>query len=245
MPEHGSGRVADVIDAMAFERLLSASGPTAGQVVRPSDGTVPKEIVFIQCAGSRAPALHKSYCSKICCMYTAKQAILYRHRVHEGQAFVFYIDVRAAGKRYDEFTQRAMEEDGAVYLRGKVSRVFRDGDKLMVLGADTLSGRAVEIHADMVVVAPAMVPRASTRQLARLLSLASDEDGWLLPQDGNRRVVEGARPGVFLAGTVTGPMDIPETVAHASAAAAEVLKMFAVREPAPGGTGALSIPVGR
>jgi heterodisulfide reductase subunit A len=230
MPEYGGGRVADVVDSLAFERMLSASGPTAGQVRRPSDGKVPRQVVFIQCAGSRAPELHKAYCSKICCMYTAKQAILYRHRVHDGQAYVFYIDVRAAGKRYDEFTQRAMEEDEVVYLRGKVSRLFRSGEKVTVLGADTLSGRPVRIPADMVVLAPAMVPRASTARLAHLLSLNADEDGWLAPDDSNRRPVEAAQRGVFLAGSVTGPMDIPETVAHASGAAAQVLKAFAGHE---------------
>ncbi len=227
MPEYGGGRVLDVIDALAFERLLSASGPTAGKVQRPSDGAVPREVVFIQCAGSRSPEIHKSYCSKICCMVTAKQAILYRHRVRDGQAYVFYIDIRAAGKRYDEFSQRAMEEDEVIYLRGKVSRVFRQGDRVMVWGADTLSGQPVRIAADLVVVAPALVPRPSTQALADGLALASDKDGWLLPVDPVLRPIETARPGIFLAGSVTGPMDIPETVAHASGAAARALGLLA------------------
>jgi heterodisulfide reductase subunit A len=231
MPEYGGGRLPDVVDALAFERLLSASGPTGGKVQRPSDGAVPREVAFIQCAGSRAPQLHMSYCSKICCMYAAKQAILYRHRVHDGQAYVFYIDIRAAGKRYDEFTQRAMEDDRVLYIRGKVSRVFRRGDKVIVWGADTLSGRAVQIAADLVVVAPALVPRASTLRLAGLLGLAADASGWLLPSDTNLSPTLTARPGVYLAGTVAGPMDIPETVARASAAAAQVLAQFADRTP--------------
>ncbi|MCX7683578.1 MAG: CoB--CoM heterodisulfide reductase iron-sulfur subunit A family protein [Anaerolineae bacterium] len=226
MPEYGGGRIADVIDGLAFERLLSASGPTSGKVLRPSDGTVPREVVFIQCAGSREPERHLSYCSKICCMYAAKQAMLYRHRVHEGQAYVFYIDIRAAGKRYDEFTQRAMEDEHVVYLRGKVSRLVREDGKVIVLGADTLSGRQVEIAADMVVVAPALVPRPETRRLAGMLGLPTDEHGWLLPLEPNLHPVETIRPGVFLAGTVVGPMDIPETVAHASGAAAMVLSLF-------------------
>jgi heterodisulfide reductase subunit A len=229
MPEYGGGHVPDVIDALSFERLLSSSGPTVGQVRRPSDGREPREIVFIQCAGSRDPEKHLPYCSKICCMYTAKQATLYGHRVHGGQAYIFYIDIRAAGKGYDEFTQRAMEDENVVYLRGKVSRVFRQGDKVMVWGADTLSDRQVQIKADMVVVAPAMRPRPETARLATMLGLPTDEHGWLLPLDSNTHPVETHRPGVFLAGAGTGPMDIPETVAHASGAAAQVLKLFSRR----------------
>jgi heterodisulfide reductase subunit A len=226
MPEYGEGRVPDVIDALTFERLLSSSGPTAGQVRRPSDGKVPREVVFVQCAGSRDPEKHLPYCSKICCMVAAKQAILYRHRVHEGQAYVFYIDIRAAGKGYDEFTQRAMEEEHVVYLRGKVSRIFREGDKVVVWGADTLSGRQVQVEADLVIVAPALLPRPETKRLTEMLGLATDEHGWLVPLDANTHPAETARPGVFLAGTGAGPMDIPETVAHASGAAAQVLKLF-------------------
>ncbi|MBN1178465.1 MAG: CoB--CoM heterodisulfide reductase iron-sulfur subunit A family protein [Anaerolineae bacterium] len=226
MPEYGGGNVPDVIDALAFERLLSASGPTAGEIKRPSDGKVPKELVFIQCAGSREPEKHNAHCSKVCCMYTAKQSILYRHRVHDGQAYVFYIDIRAGGKRYDEFTQRAMEEGNTVYLRGKVSRVFRDGDKVTVWGADTLSGRQVQIDADLVVLAPALLPRPETRRLAEMLGVGIDDAGWLVPLNGNMNPVETNRPGIFLAGTGTGPMDIPESVSHASGAAAKVLKRF-------------------
>lgn len=229
MPEYGRGQVPDVIDALAFERLLSSSGPTGGQVRRPSDGRIPEEVVFIQCAGSRDPEKHLSYCSKICCMVTAKQASLYRHRVHDGQAYVFYIDIRAAGKGYDEFTQRAMEDDGVVYVRGKVSRLFRRQDRVIVLGADTLSNRQIQIAADLVVVAPALKSHPETLRLADMLGLPADRHGWLLPLNDNMHPVETLRPGVFVAGTGTGPMDIPETVAHASGAAAQVLKLFSVR----------------
>jgi heterodisulfide reductase subunit A len=226
MPEYGGGKVPDVIDGLAFERLLSASGPTRGKICRPSDGKEPQEVVFVQCAGSREPEKHMPYCSKLCCMYTAKQATLYHHRVHHGQTYIFYIDIRAAGKRYDEFTQRAMEDEQVIYLRGKVSRIFRQDGKVMVWGADTLSGQQVQIAADMVVVAPAFLSRSTTHPLAEMLGLPTDEHGWLLPLDSNIHPVETVRPGVFLAGTGTGPMDIPETVAHASGAAAQVLKLF-------------------
>jgi len=227
MPEYGGGRVPDVIDTLAFERILSSSGPTAGKVRRPSDGRVPREVVFIQCAGSRDPQAHLSYCSKICCMITAKQATLYRHRVHEGQAYVFYIDIRAAGKGYDEFTQRAMEDEQVVYLRGKVSRLFRRDGQVVVWGADTLSNQQIEISADLVVLALALQPHPETGRLAEMLHLPTDQHGWLLPLESNAHPVETSRPGIFLAGAATGPMDIPETVGHASAAAAQVLRLFA------------------
>jgi heterodisulfide reductase subunit A len=225
--EYGRGEVPDVIDGLAFERLLSASGPTAGKVLRPSDGKEPKEVVFVQCAGSRDPELGVPFCSKICCMYTAKHAMLYEHRVPDGQAYIFYIDIRSAGKHYEEFVQRAMEEDGALYLRGKVSKIFRDDGKVVVWGVDTLSDRQVEIAADLVVLATAMVPSKGTRKLAEMLGLETDEFGFFSAAEGNMQPVETSRPGIFLAGAGISPKDIPETVAQASGAAAKVLSLFA------------------
>jgi heterodisulfide reductase subunit A2 len=226
LPEYGGGRIKDVIDGLAFERLLAASGPTAGKVQRPSDGKTPKEVVFVQCSGSRDPERGMPYCSKICCMYTAKQAILYKHSVHDGQAYVFYIDVRSGGKGYEEFLNRAQEEDGVVYLRGKVSKLFQDGDKIMVRGADTLSGRTVEIEADLVVLATAMIAKNSSAEVASLLGLQIDPQGFFLAMNEELEPVSSGQPGVFLAGAALGPKDIPETVAQASGAAAKVLSMF-------------------
>jgi heterodisulfide reductase subunit A len=226
-PEYGGGTIPDVIDGLAFERWLSASGPTAGRVLRPSDGREAKNVVFVQCAGSRDPTQGVSYCSKICCMYTAKQAMLLRHRVPDARVFVFYIDVRSAGKGYEEFVQRAAEEDHVLYLRGKVSRLFRDGDKVIVWGADTISGENVEVAADLVVLATPMVPSEASGELAGVLQLETDEFGFFGAVDDMIRPVESSRPGIFLAGAGLGPKDIPETVAQASAAAGKVLALFA------------------
>ena len=227
MGEYGGGQVPDVIDALAMERLLSASGPTSGMMRRPSDGKEPREVVWIQCAGSRDPELHMPYCSKACCMYSSKQAMLYKHKVHHGQAYVFYIDIRSAGKGYEEFIQRAMEEDRVLYVRGKVSKVFREGDKVIVWGVDTLTGLPVEVPADLVVVAPAMVPSAGTQELAEMLGLRVDEFGWWIEQDGNLQPVNTRRNGIFLAGAGIGPKDIQEAVAQGSGAAGKVLSLFA------------------
>ncbi len=225
--EYGAGRIPDVIDGLAFERLLSASGPTAGKIRRPSDGKEPKTVVFVQCAGSRDPEHHMPYCSKICCMYTAKHAMLYKHRVHDGQAIVFYIDIRSAGKGYEEFVQRAITEERVLYIRGKVARIYREDGKVIVRGVDTLSGKQVEVAADMVVLAVAMVPRITTGALAEKLGIEVDEHGFLVEADGNLNPVETNRPGIFLAGAAAGPKDIPETVSQASGAAGKVLSLFA------------------
>jgi heterodisulfide reductase subunit A len=226
LSEYGAGKVPDVIDALAFERLLAASGPTAGKVLRPSDGKEPKEVVFVQCSGSRDPERGVPYCSKICCMYTAKQAILYKHRVPDGQAYVFYIDVRAGGKGYEEFVNRAQEHDRVVYLRGKVSKLFRQGDKVHVKGADTLSNRTVEIDADLVVLANAVVPRFENQQLAHDLGLDVDADGFFIPGNEEFSPMSSSQEGIFFAGVNLGPKDIPETVAQASGAAAKVLSLL-------------------
>jgi heterodisulfide reductase subunit A len=224
--EYGAGLVPDVIDALGMERLLSASGPTAGIMRRPSDGKEPREVVWIQCAGSRDPELAMPYCSKVCCMYSAKQAMLYKHKVHDGQATVFYIDIRSAGKRYEEFVQRAMEEDRVLYVRGKVSKVFREGEKVMVWGVDTLSGLPVEVAADLVVISPAMIPSEGTRQMSEMLGLTVDEFGWWTESEGNLAPLETGRAGIFLAGAGAGPKDIPEAVAQGSGAAGKVLSLF-------------------
>jgi heterodisulfide reductase subunit A len=226
LPEYGGGKIPDVVDGLAFERLLAASGPTAGKVLRPSDGKTPLEVVFVQCSGSRDPERGVPYCSKICCMYTAKQAILYKHHVPQGQAYVFYIDVRAGGKGYEEFLNRAQEEDGVVYLRGKVSKLFQEGDKIMIKGADTLSNRTVEIAADMVVLATAVIPRTTSRQIAEMLGLVMDDHGFFTASDEEMEPMVSIVPGIYLAGAGLGPKDIPETVAQASGAAAKVLSMF-------------------
>ncbi|MFX0092040.1 MAG: 4Fe-4S binding protein [Candidatus Hodarchaeota archaeon] len=227
MAEYGYGQNPDVITGLELERILSASGPTIGIVKRPSDRKIPKKVVFIQCSGSRDPEHHKAYCSKICCMYTAKHALLYKHAVHDGEAYVFYIDIRAAGKDYEEFVNRVMEEERITYIRGKVSKVFKRGDKTIVWGVDTLSGKAVEIEANMVVLAQAIVPNQHTQALANQLKVAVDADGFLKEAHPKLRPVESITSGIFFAGAAQGPKDIPEAVAQASAAASKAVGILA------------------
>ncbi len=226
MAEYGYGKYPDVIDGLQFERLCSASGPTKGKILRPSDHKEPKEVVFIQCVGSRDPEMHCSYCSKICCMYTAKHAMLYKHHVPDGQAYIFYIDIRSGGKGYEEFVQRAVEEDSVLYLRGKVSKIFEERGKIRVWGVDTLSGKDIEIDADMVVLAMAMRPSKGAEELAKKLKIALDKDGFLAEAHPKLRPVESVTSGVFLAGAAQAPKDIPEAVAQASGAASKAIAIL-------------------
>ena len=231
LPAYGGGDDPDVITGLQFERLASASGPTGGEIRRPSDGKVPRTVAFLQCAGSRDAAKGRASCSKICCMYTAKHAMLYRHKVEDGRAFVLCMDVRTAGKGYDEFHRRAVEHDGAVYLRSRAARIHRDGEVLVVQAADTLDGgRRIELRADLVVLATAAVPQPDVGRLAQMLGIQADGQGWLSEAHPKLRPVETNTAGVFLAGACQGPKDIPETVAQASAVAAKVLGLFAADE---------------
>lgn len=233
--EYGYGKYKDIINGLQFERLLSATGPTGGKVLKPSDGTVPKTVVFLKCIGSRHPSKGLTYCSKICCMYTAKHAMLYKHHVHDGRAYVFYIDIRAGGKDYDEFVRRGIEEEGSIYLRGRVSRIYKKNGKLIVLGSDTLSGTSVEIEADMVVLAAAMRPSSGYIKLARMLGLSYNKYGFFQEAHPKLKPIETNVAGVFLAGACQAPKDIPESVGLASGAASKVLGLFSAdmleREP--------------
>ncbi len=220
--EYGYGKYKDVIDSLQFERLVSASGPTGGVLKRPSDGAIPKSVVFVACVGSRDNAKGVAYCSKICCMYTAKHTMLYKHKVHDGQAHVFYMDIRSGGKGYDEFVRRAIEQDGANYYRGRVSKITEENGKLLVRGADTLSGLPITVEADLVVLASAMRPAPGIEELAQKLNVGYDEHGFLMESHPKLRPVETNAAGVYIAGAVHAPKDIPESVAQASAAASKV-----------------------
>jgi len=233
--EYGYGRFKDVINGLEFERMLSASGPTSGKVLRPSDGKEPKVVVFIQCAGSRDPRKGVPYCSRICCMYTAKHSMLLKHKCPGVKAIVFYIDIRAGGKGYEEFVRRAEEEEGATFIRGRVSRIYQKGNKLIVKGVDTLTGSQLEVEADLVVLATAIMPQEDAKELAQKLGISYDEYGFFTEAHPKLRPVETSKAGVFLAGCAQAPKDIPDVVAQASGAASKVLALFSnkelVREP--------------
>ncbi len=224
--EYGGGAIPDVITSMQYERMLSASGPTGGHVKRPSTGEEPRNVVFIQCVGSRDKSVGRPYCSGFCCMYTAKQAILTKDHIPDSQSFVFYMDIRSPGKMYDEFTRRAMEEYGARYIRGRVSQVYQRGDKVMVRGADTLTGATVEVEADLVVLAVGAEAAKGASELAEKLRISYDTYGFYMESHPKLKPVETNTAGVYLAGSCQGPKDIPSSVGQGSAAAAKVLALF-------------------
>ncbi len=220
----------DVITSLEFERLTNAAGPTAGKLLRPSDGEHPHTIVFVQCVGSRCSACAekgKEYCSKICCMYTAKHAMLTRDKYPDTDVYVFYIDVRTPGKSFDEFYRRAVEEYGVHYIKGMVGKVCPENGKLMVQASDLLNNKQLHIEADLVVLATAIEPDKSARSLATKLTASMDTNDFFTEAHPKLRPVESPTAGVFLSGTCQGPKDIPETVSQASAAAAKVIGLLA------------------
>ena len=228
--EYGYAENADVITSLELERLMNAAGPTKGTLLRPSDLKHPHEIVFIQCVGSRCDEntkRGKPYCSKICCMYTAKHAMLIRDKYPDTKVHVFYIDVRTPGKNFDEFYRRAVEQYGVDYIKGMVGKVAREGDKMMVRGSDLISNQQVEIAADLVVLATAIEPDPSARSIGTMLTASMDTNDFFTEAHAKLRPVESPTAGIFLSGVAQGPKDVPETVAQASAAAAKVIGLLA------------------
>ena len=219
----------DVVSSLEFERLMNAAGPTGGTLLRPSDGTHPKTLVFVQCVGSRCDGAEKGkpYCSKICCMYTAKHAMLCREKYPDTDVYVFYIDVRTPGKNFDEFYRRAVEEYGVHYIKGMVGKVVPENGKLKVQASDLIGDRQLHIDADMVVLAAAIEPDESARPLATMLTASMDTNDFFTEAHPKLRPVESPTAGIFLSGACQGPKDIPETVAQAGAAASKVIGLLA------------------
>ena len=225
--EYAYSQSPDVVSSLEFERLCNASGPTNGHLLRPSDGKEPKTIVFVQCVGSRCSAdstKGHEYCSKICCMYTAKHAILTRDHYPDTNCYVFYIDVRTPGKLFDEFYRRAVEQYGVHYIKGQVGKVTPQSDgTLDVQGSDLILNKQVHIKADMVVLAASIEADKSARPLATMLTTSMDNNDFFLEAHAKLRPVESPTAGIFLAGCCQGPKDIPETVAQSSGAAAKAI----------------------
>ena len=226
--EYGYSENKDVITSLELERLMNAAGPTNGTLLRPSDLTHPKVITFIQCVGSRdVSGCGKPYCSKICCMYTAKHAMLIREKYPDTEVHVFYIDVRTPGKNYDEFYRRAVEQYDVDYIKGMVGKFYNENGKLMVQGSNLLDNTQIVIPSDLVVLATAIEPEPSVRKIATLLTASIDTNNFLTEAHAKLRPVESPTAGVYLAGVCQGPKDIPETVSQASAVAAKVIGLLA------------------
>jgi len=223
--ELGYSRFEDVITSIEFERLLSASGPYAGHVVRPSDGLAPRRIAFLQCVGSRERQCGHDYCSSVCCMYAIKEAVIAKEHSPEVEATIFFMDLRAFGKDFDRYYERARDEYGVRFIRSRVARVERDSSTgELVLWYVTEEDSLRQERFDLVVLSVGLEPGEGTSALAKKLALRVTPEGFVAvsPSTPTRT----SREGIFVCGTASGPKDIPETVVEASAAAAEAAALL-------------------
>jgi heterodisulfide reductase subunit A len=220
-PELAYGVYPNVITGLEFERLADPDGPTGGEIR--INGQKPEDVVFVHCVGSRYKE-HLDYCSRICCMYSAKQAHLVRQALPEAKVTVFYMDVRAFGKGFEEYYDQVRAE-GVRYRRGNPSEIYRDRKtgKLIVRAEDTLLSEAIAVPADLVVLATGIKAREDAHEVASLLKLARSADGFFAEAHPKLRPVDTTSDGVFLAGTCQAPKDIPDTIAQAKAAASSAL----------------------
>ncbi|MGQ9582167.1 MAG: FAD-dependent oxidoreductase [Thermoplasmatota archaeon] len=226
----GYREFANVVTALELERMINASGPTKGEVLRPSDRKVPKRVAFIQCVGSRnwKPSSNK-YCSRVCCMYTMKLAQLLKEHYHDISASVYYIDIRAFGKGFEEFYHKVRSMAGVEYIRGRPARLTENPEtgNITIRAEETLLNKITEREFDLVVLSIGMVPPEGTEALARLLGVPRSPDGFFQEVHPKLRPVETARDGVFICGCAQGPKDIPDTVSQAKAAASSAAGMLA------------------
>jgi len=217
--EFGYGQLEGVVTGLEFERISSVTGPTGGDIIL--NGKALRRFYFIQCVGSRDRQIGARFCSRVCCMYTAKHALIVKDRVKDATIYVSYIDVRAYGKHYEEFYKSA-QENGACYIRGIPGEVTKGKDGLLVRVEDMLSGELREIEVDLVVLATGVRPRKGTKELCNILSLESDENGFIKtdPVAPSKTNIDG----IFVCGMASGPKDVPDTVASGGETAARCME---------------------
>ncbi|MFP4197778.1 MAG: FAD-dependent oxidoreductase [Methanomassiliicoccales archaeon] len=225
-PEYGYGKFDNVYTAMEYERLINAAGPTGGHIKRRSDGKEPKKLAFIQCVGSRNVQLGHPYCCAVCCMHSTKEAMLAREHIEDINSTIFYKDMRACAKGFNEYVERAKNEYDVEYVNsdGTVQDQTEDGDPIV---AYDVHGKSKREEFDMVVLATTLLPSGSNPKVADALGIELDEYGFIKIRNTAVGPVETTRPGVYAAGYCAGPADIPESVAMGSAAAAKAAEEIA------------------
>jgi heterodisulfide reductase subunit A len=232
MEQFGYGKYPNVITSIEFERIVNAAGPTGGNLrfrtqdkkgnwIFEEEGREPESVAIIHCIGSRDRNYHR-YCSRVCCMYSLKMAHLVKEKNPGAEVFEYYIDMRAFGKGYEEFYER-IKEEGVHIIRGKTAKIEQKGDRLLLRSEDMLSGRLLEQEVDMAVLSVGLEPRDEARNLAGMLGISMDEEGWFREANAIDNPVDTFSGGIRIAGTCQGPKDIPDSVAQGSAAAAKVL----------------------
>jgi len=228
LTEYGYGRVKNVITAIEFERLTAASGPTFGELKRASDGKIPHTIAFIQCVGSR-DFRYKPYCSSVCCMHATKEAMLaYEH--HPGtESIIFYMDLRAVGKRFQEYVARAEQEYNVTYVRSRPGsiEVNPENQNPVVYYEDTTTGKTKNMEVELVVLCQAMIPSRGTKELARILGIELNEHDFVEVPDKLSHPIDTTKLGIFACGYVHSPRDIPDSVVQGSGAAARAAEALA------------------
>jgi len=221
--EYGYGKYDNVMTAMQFERLLSSFGPTSGKVLRPSDLKKPKKIGWIQCVGSRSEQDGYPYCSRVCCMYATKEASIVKESNPDIDINIYYMDIRAYGKDFQQYYDHA-KDLGVKYIRGRPSNVYENKDKsLNVRFRDTLSGKVEEDKVDLLVLSTSIIPSKDNKKLAKILGIEVDENGFFKQDSLLNNPVQSTKDGIFLAGCIQGPKDIPDSVSMASGAAAKAV----------------------
>jgi heterodisulfide reductase subunit A len=231
LEEYGYGKLKNVITAMQYERMISASGPTGGQLQRPSDGKTPKKLAFIQCVGSR-DTHYKLYCSSVCCMHATKEAILANEHYPDLEAFIFYTDMRAVGKRFQEYIARAEQQYKVTYIRSRPSKVTEDQDtgNPILWYEETTSRTRTSMEVDMVVLCQAMIPSGSIKDISSMMRLSLNDYQFVHIPDRLFHPVDTEIPGLFACGFCQAPQDIPDSVVQASAAAARAAEFVSKDE---------------
>jgi heterodisulfide reductase subunit A len=228
LKQYGYGRYPNVITGLQMERLLSSFGPVIGKPVRPSDLKEPHSIAFLQCVGSRNfREGGNKYCSRVCCMYATKQARQYKEKHPDADIYIFYMDIRAFGKGYEEFYESASREYGINYMRGRIAEVTEDEDHNIVIRAeDTLLQQPIELTIDLFVLSCGIEPRADADIITSLLRIQRSADGFFLEAHPKLRPVDTLTEGIFIAGVAQGPKDIPDAVAQAKGAASSAAALM-------------------
>ncbi|MFX0188057.1 MAG: NAD(P)-binding protein, partial [Candidatus Hodarchaeota archaeon] len=222
-------KYSDVITTMQMERLLNSDGPTKGKIVRPSNGEPPRKVSFILCVGSRNKKIHREYCSQVCCNVAIKQAILLKKEYPDIKINIYFTDIRAVGKNCEEFYNRAREVFGIRFIKSNVSAILKSdiSDEVLVRGEDVIENRLFENKTDLVVLAVGIEPADGTDELSKLLNISQDPYGFFLEKHLKVKPSETSVNGIFLAGMIQGPKDIPTSIAHAESAAAKAVALIA------------------
>ena len=221
LPNYGYGKFPNVITSLEFERLINAGGPSGGHLIRPSDKQIPKRVAFVQCVGSRSDKNGRLYCSNVCCMNTIKDSLLIKEHWPDTGIYVFYVDIRAYGKGFEDLYKRA-KKAGVVFIRGLPAEIVEDKKthNLWLIGENTLQNELYRISADMTILSIGLEARKDSEMIQRLLTLSRNQDGFFLEAHPKLRPVDAATGGVFFAGCAESPKDIKDSVTQASAAAA-------------------------